>query len=125
LKTVTNPENKITLVNKFNDLTANVGLQPDGLNDTGTMIVTPAKPADKDKDLEVFKAGRTVDKGIDVNPDSSGTCQFQGISRLVITIESISGQNQGMYSSQLYPPNYISRQKSEDRGQVTETGNQK
>ena len=76
LESIANPQNKITIFNKFNNLTADVSFQPNGLNDTGTMIVTPAESPYKHKDLKAFKVDRAVYKGIDMNPRSIGTGQF-------------------------------------------------
>ena len=86
LKSITNAENQVALIDKFQNPVADIGFEPHGLHHAGTVIVSPAEPADKYHYLKVFQMNTAVNQGIDMHKLGLSTGQLKRVSRLVVAV---------------------------------------
>jgi hypothetical protein len=70
-----------------------MGFESDGLNHPGTMIIGPAKSADKDHDVKVFQTHFTMNQRIYVNKAWAGAGKPKGMGGLMVAVESITRKN--------------------------------
>jgi hypothetical protein len=104
LKPITDADNQISFVNEPEYLLAHIVQQLGGKNYPGTVVIAPAKTADKDKNLVVVQSGKLTDfftheKLVDVDSCGLGPSQFEGMSGLPIAVQTKARKDQGLWGT--------------------------
>ena len=119
LKTVTNADDQFALVNEPVDIVTQVGLHLGGQKHARTMIITPAKAAPENQDMEVVQLGGRAqlfphDQFVDVNAMGFGTGRFEGVIGLIIAVQSIARKDQSFHRHHTEPPRDLTAENAEN-----------
>jgi hypothetical protein len=112
LKSIADPEDKPSAIDKPDDLILHPVLETHGHDHPGSMVVSPGKAPAHDKDLIAVKPFLAADEAVEVHPLGFSARNLQRIGRLDIAIQAKSGQNQRFDRAHQYTPDWYGRYKT-------------